>query len=161
MVPGLFYDIISDRKNLHNISTYQNQNKIQGYYAFADDKKKYGRLVEIAQSKVKGYIYLDMVEQAKKDISRNENVHGVASFFTDPFDYDLNRKEFNEIISSRTDKIKNVAAETLQGAGLKPDQIDTIFFTGGTSQIPYIQEEILSLFSHRPQSIYGDTFNAV
>jgi hypothetical chaperone protein len=49
---------------------------------------------------------------------------------------------FEQSIRDKLDKLTTVAAECVARAGVRPDQIQTIFFTGGSSRVPAVQRAI-------------------
>lgn len=57
-------------------------------------------------------------------------------------------------------KFEQTIQHLLNNAGVKPEAINTVFFTGGSSKIDAIQQHIMRLFSHA-QKMEGDYFNSV
>jgi hypothetical chaperone protein len=58
----------------------------------------------------------------------------------------VQRREFEKAIHGHTVKIAACIDETVRKAGLRPDEIDVIFTTGGTSHIPCIKDLFVQRF---------------
>ncbi len=160
-IPGSYYSMLSDWKNLHNLSSHKNARSIKGYFTFANEPEKVKRLLEISQDFNKGYKYLNMVEQTKKNLTFNDQADGEADFFTTPFQYVLWREQFNTLIKKDINIIKDKLIETIKESWLKPNDISNILYTWGTSLIPYIQEEIAKILSPNAKKISSDAINSV
>lgn len=160
-VPSIYYWIIADWKNLHTISMHKNLNAIRWHYTFSNDQEKYWRLLEIAEDNMKWYKYIDMVESAKKNLSFSDGIVWTADFFNTPFVYDLSRDKFNSVIRWEIELIKKTILETIKGSQLKPNEINTIFFTWWTWMIPYVQKEIFDLLGAKSEIIKWDALNSV
>ena len=54
----------------------------------------------------------------------------------------LTRQQFSEMVSKTWDKTKRKMKAAIDAAGLKKEEIDRVLLVGGSSRIPFIQEEI-------------------
>jgi len=160
-VPSIPYWIIADWKSLHTISNNKNINMIKWFYAFSNDQKKYWRLLEIAEDNMKWYSYIDMVEWSKKKLSFDDSVFWTVDFFRQPFDYNLSRNEFNDIIQSEVERINESVLDTIKWSQIKPIDINTVFFTWWTWMIPFIQKQICDLLNVECKIIQWDALNSV
>ena len=58
----------------------------------------------------------------------------------------VDRKGFEEAIQGYIAKIAACIDETIQKAGLRPEDIDVVFTTGGTSHIPCVKDLFVQRF---------------
>ncbi|RYX95199.1 MAG: Hsp70 family protein [Comamonadaceae bacterium] len=72
----------------------------------------------------------------------------------------LHRADFERAISHLVDSIGTTITALLADAGVRPDAVDTVFFTGGSSGVPLLRERISALL---PQSraVEGDLFGSI
>jgi hypothetical protein len=72
----------------------------------------------------------------------------------------VTRSNFEKIIRSEIQAIDKHLDETVQAAGLKPDQIDAVVRTGGSSDIPAFRYMLMEKFGARKVKA-SDTFSSV
>jgi hypothetical chaperone protein len=73
---------------------------------------------------------------------------------------DLTRNEFEQLIDSDINKINRCVDEVMQKSGLKTNDIDIVFLTGGSSYIPIIREGFANRFG--PEKLkQQDAFTSV
>ncbi len=58
----------------------------------------------------------------------------------------ITKHEFEEIITPRVEEIKECVLRTLQAAGVRPEQIDVVVRTGGSSLIPIFEKMLIEIF---------------
>ncbi len=92
-----------------------------------------------------GFFLFQAIEQAKCELSGQERA---VIRFTEhdlQISEEIAKDEFEALNGENFQQIAACIDEVVNGAGLSPAQIDTVFLTGGTSRIPRIQ----SLFAER------------
>lgn len=103
--------------------------------------EKYVSMIKNAQ----GHYMLFAVEDAKINLSATNNTQIDLSEIEKEFYLPLTKEDFlNATQKARTQIIKK-AKDTIQSAGIHPDEIQNIIFTGGTSLIPELNQEIQAL----------------
>jgi hypothetical chaperone protein len=68
----------------------------------------------------------------------------------------ISRTEFEQLCGDIFGSIRNSILETCRSASIDPGRIDKVLLTGGTSQIPYIQQTIEDIFA--PEKIMRPGF---
>ena len=83
-----------------------------------------------------GFALFDVVEQAKCELS--EGFHAVVRLQAQDIDVWqlLTRAQFETLIVGHRRKIAGCVQDTVRRSGLRPDEIDAVVRTGGSSQIP-------------------------
>ena len=107
-----------------------------------------------------GFFLFQAIEQAKCELSVQEQA---KIRFTEQdlnISEEIGRGEFELLNGENFRQIAACIDEVITGSGLLPSQIDTVFLTGGTSRIPYIQALFAKRFG-RDKMEYRDAFTSV
>jgi hypothetical chaperone protein len=72
----------------------------------------------------------------------------------------IHRPDLDTAIGHLVDNIDTTIAKLLRDAGLKADDLDTVFFTGGASGVLLLRERISSLFP-KARRVEGDLFGSI
>lgn len=75
-------------------------------------------------------------------------------------EFPVKRPEFEKIITPSVDAVGQAALETCRYGKVKPEEVERLQFTGGTSKVPAIREKLASLFPNA-KLVDQDTFTAV
>ena len=125
----------------------------------AADKPK----LELLQSVVKeraGHWLAMQVEEAKIALSGA----AVAQMDIDRIDPGqtllLHREDMDRAISALVSAVAQTVASLMRTAGTTADDIDTVFFTGGSSSVPLLRQQILSLMPNA-RCVEGDLFGSI
>jgi hypothetical chaperone protein len=96
-----------------------------------------------------GWNLFQAIEDAKIELS--SELATEISFHRDniQFDEPLTRRNFESVISHRLHTIEKEMNKTLHTAGLKPQDIDVVIRTGGSSLIPAVQTMLEKKFGAR------------
>lgn len=87
-----------------------------------------------------GFSLFGKIEEAKIILSSSE-IADILFNCSDIKIYEkINKSEFNEFIHDKLIKIESTIEELLNMANVKPNQIDAVFVTGGTSIMPDIRQ---------------------
>lgn len=115
----------------------------------------------------KGHQLASLVEQTKIALSENaEATVNLQSLFKDSNknisidNCSITQSQLQDSLENDIAKIFRTLAETLNQAGLKHDDVDTVFTTGGSTALPMIQACIDTAFPNA-QQIVGDLYNSV
>jgi hypothetical chaperone protein len=107
-----------------------------------------------------GFFLFQAIEKAKCELSGQDQT---VIRFTERdlcVNEEIGKREFEELNAENFRRIAACIDEVVAGSGLSPEQIDTVFLTGGTSKIPHIR----TLFSDRfgPEKLeQRDAFTSV
>ncbi len=109
-----------------------------------DDRRAIGNLENIISDNY-GFFLFQAIEKAKCELSDQEQSHICFTERDLCIEEHLGKDEFETLNAENFRQISTCIDEVITGSGLLPSQIDTVFLTGGTSRIPYIQ----ALFADR------------
>lgn len=96
-----------------------------------------------------GWNLFQAIEDAKIELSRQLETE--ISFHRDTIQFEepLTRRGFETVIAPRLHTIEKEMDKTLKAAGLKPQDIDVVIRTGGSSLIPAVQKMLENKFGAR------------
>ena len=73
---------------------------------------------------------------------------------------ELDRTRFDDAISHLVGSVETTVLNLLRDAGVTPDQVDTVFFTGGSSGVRMLRERIAALVPGA-RKVEGDLFGSI
>lgn len=88
---------------------------------------------------------IETVEAAKCALSEHEKAHISFEYGHDSFDVVVTRRQFEKAIADETTKLIACIAEVVKAAKMTFNDIDAVFITGGSSQVPAIRR----IFAHQ------------
>jgi hypothetical chaperone protein len=138
------------RKALAEIADLQRQ---------AQDRAKLDRLASLVRQRAGHWLALQ-VEAAKIGLSEQPTVYIDMGRIEPGETLPLARADFDEAIAHLVLTIELTVQNLLRDAGVKPAQIDTVFFTGGSSSVPLLREKIAALLPDS-RRVEGDLFGSI
>jgi hypothetical chaperone protein len=84
------------------------------------------------------------VEDAKIALSGEDRIVLPLDFLERNLGGEISRADFEDSICDKTNRLHTVARECIADAGVTPDAIQTVFFTGGSSRVPAVRQAIAS-----------------
>lgn len=150
---------LSTWHRINMMYTPRAQNEITALLREAAEPKLIARLQKVVENR-KGHALLNCVEGAKISLTDTDETVADCSIALDKLKVRFTRKQFDKAIAKPAADIRSKVEEILKKGGCRPEQVQTIFFTGGTSVVPLIRQEICAAL---PQAsvINGDPVAAV
>ncbi|MCA0422853.1 MAG: Hsp70 family protein [Proteobacteria bacterium] len=117
------------------------------------------RLLRIIDHR-RAHSLLIAVEAAKIALSDAERATAALDWIEPGLAVDCTEEGFRQATRRLHERLRTTVLSCAQAAGIRIDQLDAIYFTGGTSQIPDVRATIASCF---PESaiVDGDRFGSV
>ena len=144
-VPLKYYHDLSEWSKVNLLYNVKNLSQVKQLLFQSHDKEKFGRLLKILELE-NGHSLLATTENAKIKLTNLEEFETSFDFVEDDLTKIVSRKEFNDSIANRVNKIRQTALECVELAGIKTEDIDIVILTGGTTEVPMVQEEFSKLF---------------
>jgi hypothetical chaperone protein len=110
-----------------------------------------------------GYPLAWQIEASKKALStKAETMFHFREFYSDRLDFEtkVGLAEFGESCSTTIQEYDAAISRTLAMAGVQESDIDSVFLTGGTSQLPFIRASFATRFGEDKISA-GDALTSV
>jgi len=152
---GSSADLIVPSSVYHDLSTwhcinwlYQNKadRDVADWYPAAYDKNKIELLLKVIKNR-EAHSILHETERVKRILSDQPQEHFNKSDIDERLKINIKREEFEEVIANENNKLSTVMDNLLIQAQLDSKDVDLVYFTGGTSFIPLIQNTLAKRFT--------------
>jgi hypothetical chaperone protein len=150
---------LSTWSSIHNLYEPKFMTLLKSIRFDAEQPKLLDRLIYIVNER-RCHSLLMEVEQVKMLLSHSETAQANLTWVENNLILTMRRQQFEDSGKPLFEKLQNSVLQCLSSAGLSADKIDVIFFTGGTSMIPSVRQQIVHNFSHA-EIVNGDQFGAV
>ncbi len=158
-VPTSYYNDFSTWHRIQALYTNREKEFIENMLMSSSDPKLIKRFLYAVEYEL-GHIISSYVESAKIELSGVQQTEIVFDILKDPFTVELTAQQVIEDIDERVEQVRRLITETIQQAGVSYGDIDTVFFTGGSTKIEAVRRRITDL---APQAniVEGDAFGSV
>ncbi len=151
-----------------NLATWHTINQAYTREVLAEQKRlamdaaepdKLARLLALIEQRA-GHWLANAVEEAK--IALSEQTHAALPLdrLGSRLSVAIAREDFERATAALVDKVEATLAALLRDAALRVEDIDTVFFTGGSSAIPHLRRRIAAL-APRARVVEGDLFGSI
>jgi hypothetical chaperone protein len=158
-VPSMYYHDLTTWHTLNNLYTANTLTHVKSLQTVAYEKNLLARLLRVLQLRA-GHHILDAVETSKQRLSEENDILLDLDFIESELSVGVPRVLLNDVINDQVQSILSKITETVQVARVKPSEINAIFYTGGSTKIPIIRENINALFPEA-NIVQGDAFGSV
>jgi hypothetical chaperone protein len=107
------------------------------------EPEKTRRLLRTVRKRL-GHRIAFAVEDAKIALSDHERADIALEFLEHTLAAQTSRSHFRQAIADKTARLREVALQCVADAGVRPEQIHTIFLTGGSSRVAAVKTAIAS-----------------
>lgn len=140
-MPNALYHELAIWQTINFAYTYRNERELAELVSLACEPEKVKRLLAVLRQRL-GHRLAFAVEDAKIVLSAEERVTVPLTFLEAGLAITATRAAFDRAIDSRMDRLHKTARACIAAAGLKPEAIETIFLTGGSSRVPSVRAAI-------------------
>ncbi|OGI34349.1 MAG: molecular chaperone [Candidatus Moranbacteria bacterium RIFOXYA2_FULL_43_15] len=140
--------LINKLRSWHLIPQLRDRNtreSIRKLKALADRKDLIENLENLIDDNY-GFMLFQAIEKAKCELSSQEETLIFYKEFSLIIREQVARLEFEDMIREDVEKIRMCIKNVLKNAGANADDIDIVFLTGGSSNIPYIKKIFEEMF---------------
>jgi len=141
------------------LKTRDTREMLNGFLRTAEDKAAVARLITLIEKDL-GFSLFKAIETAKKDLS----YHEAAAIDFHQRDLDIHAPltafEFRRFMQPHTEKLEDYLMKFISRSGVRPEEIDTVFITGGSSLVPALRELFARKFG-ADKIRGGETFTSV
>lgn len=120
---------------------YQTEREVTELWKMAVEPDKVGRLRKTISNHL-GHRIAFAVEDAKIALSEQQAADIPLHFFEPELHALATQIGFEHAIADKSRKLSQVSAQCVRDAGLKPEDIQTVFLTGGSSRVPAVRKAI-------------------
>lgn len=140
-MPNALYHQLATWATINFAYTYRNEREIAELQALAAEPEKVARLLKLVHEGL-GHRVAFAVEDAKIVLSAADRAAIPLAFLEGGLSALATRRDFDRAIGSAMERLYAAAGACIAAAGLKPDAIETIFLTGGSSRVPAVRAAV-------------------
>ena len=140
-MPKAVYFDLATWATINFLYTYRTEREVRELAAGAREPDKVARLLKAIRRRL-GHRIAFAVEGAKIALSEEEVAMIALGFLEEGLSAKATQAGFEAAIREKTDRLTRVAKACVSDAGLGPEAIQTIFFTGGSSLVPAVRKAI-------------------
>ncbi|TJZ77599.1 Hsp70 family protein [Chitiniphilus eburneus] len=123
------------------------------------DARRFERLLKVIRAQSAHHLAM-RVEDTKIALSELPEVSLPLPEVEEGLSLPVARDAFASAIADEIAAVGDAAARTLQVAGVTPQQVDTLFFTGGASAVPALRAALAARFPSA-RAVEGDAYGSV
>jgi hypothetical chaperone protein len=158
-VPSGYYFNLATWHTINQAYTRKNVAQLAELVRDACEPDKLARLQRLVEDRA-GHWLAMQVEEAKIGLSSAPAVTLGLDRLDPPAELVVPRATFEEAIAGLVGTVTATVQDLLRDAGVKPGQVDTIFFTGGSSGVAALRAQIGALLP-AARKVEGDLFGSI
>ncbi|HXC56603.1 MAG TPA: Hsp70 family protein [Rhizomicrobium sp.] len=140
-MPNSLYFELATWSTINFTYTFANERMLIELVAGAREPQKVARLLKVIRARL-GHRIAFAVEDGKIALSEADAAPLALDFVERGLAAHASRAGFDRAIETRTERLFRTASACIKDAGLKPGDIHTIFFTGGSGRVPAVRAAI-------------------
>jgi len=140
-MPNALYRELATWATINFTYTYRNQREVTQLMREAQEPEKIARLLKVLHDRL-GHRIAFSAEAAKIALSESDGFDLPLAFIEAGLHAPATRTGLDRAIHRGVERIGRAAADCVAAAGLRPGDIETIFFTGGSSRVPAVRAAI-------------------
>ncbi len=140
-VPSGYYLNLATWHTINQVYARRTWAELQDVYRDALERDKVNRLMTLVEHRHGHWLAMEM-EAAKIRLSDLAATPVDLGVLESGLRLDLDRSLFDEAAEPLVQSVELAIADLLQAAGVRPEQVDTLFMTGGGSGVPLLRQRI-------------------
>ena len=158
-IPSSYYFNLATWHTINQAYTKKMWTQLSELVRDAKDQQALKRLQDLIEDRA-GHWLAMKVEEGKIALSAADTVQLSLERLSPPTVLDVRRVLFESAIGHLVDNVGVTVGKLLADAGVKPAQVDTVFFTGGSSGVGMLRERIGALVPGA-RKVEGDLFGSI
>ncbi len=155
---GVYFDLATWHL-INTVYSPQRVAELRQMRTFYSDERQHRRLMVVIEERL-GHELVARAEQAKIDVSEGGATRIDLGHVEHRLAVALDEDAALQAIGGDIDRIVDAARVTVAQAGLGPEQIDALFFTGGSTGLRLLAQRIAAAFPSA-RAVRGDRFASV
>jgi hypothetical chaperone protein len=158
-VPSLVYFDLSTWHRINLLYAPKFIGTLRELHAFFSDPVPYRRLTRVIEQRL-GHELLGQTEQTKIRLSHEQNAKVDLGSIEAGLEVTASRAELLALLADLLARLVKVGTATVAAAGLTPEAISTLYFTGGSSGMAALRQAFATAFPGS-RVVVGDLFGSV
>lgn len=146
-VPYFLYAYLSEWSQINFCYTLKNKLLVKEILLQSQETIKIKRLYDLLDLQL-AHNFLKVVEDTKITLTEHEIIETKFTELDAVLNFSVSQKELNMAIREDLCKIQSAIRETLKQASLPESAIDFVILTGGTCEVPAVQQMMRQFFSN-------------
>ena len=117
------------------------------------------RLFKLIEQRAGHWLAME-IEETKIELTHAQSRHVPLDRVEPGLSVELSRALFEASIDNQLERIRNSVTDLLSSAGVGVEQVDTVFFTGGSSGIPALRQSVAAMLPNA-QHVEGNIFGSI
>ncbi len=158
-VPSSYYFNLATWHTINLAYTQRVWHQLKDVYRDVLERDKLDRLLKLIEHRAGHWLALK-VEEGKIALSDAASTDLHLDRLSPIHTLRLERVGFDAAIAHLVTRVESTVSNLLCDAGIRPDQVDTVFFTGGSSGVQLLRERIAALVPSA-RRVEGDLFGSI
>lgn len=158
-MPSSYYFNLATWHTINLAYTQKTSLQIKDIYRDAREKDKLDSLLHLIENRNGHWLALKS-EEGKIALSAQMQFALSLDRLSPSQTVQLQRDEFESVINKSVGSVATTVSKLLRDAGITADQVDTVFFTGGSSGVHLLRERIAALLP-AARRVEGDLFGSI
>lgn len=158
-VPSGYYFNLATWHTINQLYTRKAWQQLQDIAREAADRDKIDRLLDLVEQRSGHWLALQ-VESGKIALSAEESTTLDLRRLRPAEMLDVRRADFDDAVGHLVKSVEDTVEKLLRDAGVKASDLDTIFFTGGSSGVNLLRQKIGAI-APNAQHVEGDRFGSI
>ncbi|HWW72986.1 MAG TPA: Hsp70 family protein [Duganella sp.] len=158
-VPSSYFFNLATWHTINQAYTKKMWTQLSDLLRDSAEQEKLGRLQRLIDERA-GHWLAMKVEEGKIALSDAVKVQLELDRLAPAVTIELDRAQFDDAISHLVGSVENTVLKLLADAGVAPADVDTVFFTGGSSGVRMLRERIGALVP-AARKVEGDLFGSI
>lgn len=144
---------------INAVYAQKSQQSLQSMRYDIRDTTSIDRLFKLIEQRA-GHWLAMQIEQSKISLSDSERLQLSLERIEAELSVELTRSAFDAAIDGLLQRVRNSVSQLLLQAGISETQVDTVFFTGGSSGVPMLRQQIAALLPNA-RHVEGNVFGSI
>lgn len=158
-VPSSYYFNLATWHTINQLYTRKVWQQLQDVAREVADRDNFARLLDVVEQRCGHWLALQ-VEGGKIALSSQESAVLDLSRLRPPETLELKRANFDAAVDHLVGSVEDTVSQLLKQAGLRAADIDSVFFTGGSSGVQLLRQRIGALVPEA-RHVEGDLFGSI
>lgn len=158
-IPSSYYFNLATWHTINQAYTRKSVTQLADLARDASEPAKIARLQHLIDERA-GHWLAIQVEGAKIALSDADLVRLQLDRLSPPETLEVARSQFEAAIAGLVDQVATTVGRLFADAGVQPDAVDTVFFTGGSSGVGLLRERIGAMVPGA-RRVEGDLFGSI
>jgi len=157
--PGRIWSDLATWHRINALYDRKTLDEIRMMVIDAADPERVRRLQGAVQGHC-GHAIADAVERAKAALSEAPATSLVLDVGAGTVEVKASRRSLEDALSDDIDRIRACALEAVRDAGVRPDDVQALFYTGGSSLVPLLRTRVGTAFP-KARAVRENAFGSV